>query len=256
MQCARATRIQKLMRGIIGRSFIRDYRRERARLYAIHAASSLKVQRAYRAWRGRKVGKAKKLELYKSELMKGYLESHSAKKDSQKKERMKNALLVSYKHERRQEEAARVTGILEYRGQEGEGGGGGGRLTNYGQSNYGKHRVDKDMSQYYRAQHNTHGIKMEKKIKKKEKARFAEKLSKERHPIYGNYFKKELEERHTEFVQEEVKQIHPFMNKGSRKIKDQIRALQAKAVELSELRALRGNRAKSVSMSQLPEIRR
>ena len=81
MQCARATIIQRRMRGIIGRSFIRDYRRERSRLYAIHTAAALKVQRAYRAWEGRKAGRAQKLGVLRQRLLDEYLDSRRTKRE-------------------------------------------------------------------------------------------------------------------------------------------------------------------------------
>ena len=50
LQCAYATRIQKIFRGLLGRNFIRLYRRERARLWRIQAAGTFIIQRTYRGW--------------------------------------------------------------------------------------------------------------------------------------------------------------------------------------------------------------
>ena len=50
---------------------------------------------------------------------------------------MKEALLVSYMHERREEEAGRLTGKFEYRPKRTSGH----RMTSFGASGYGRHKV-------------------------------------------------------------------------------------------------------------------
>ena len=123
-------------------------------------------------------------------------------------------------------------------------------------------QVDKDTRKFYLAEQRKNRDKIEKRREKREFAKFAEELTKEEHPVYGLYFRHELEERHEEFVTEEVRRIHPFINKGKRKIKDQIRDLQAKASELAQVKASRGSGGgskqrkpnHSSSTGQLPRI--
>ena len=50
LQCNFAIRIQKLVRGVIGRNFIRYFRMERARLTRIQTKGVFAIQRTYRGW--------------------------------------------------------------------------------------------------------------------------------------------------------------------------------------------------------------
>lgn len=110
LQCAFATRIQKVFRGVLGRNFIRSYRRERARLWRIQAAGTFLIQRLYRGWWFRLQGRRAKEASTKEKLMEAYMSERNAKKAAARKAEQRRRLMQRYKRERQEERSARFTG--------------------------------------------------------------------------------------------------------------------------------------------------
>eukprot|EP00946_MAST-07B_sp_MAST-7B-sp1_P002527 g2527.t1 len=110
LQCAFATRIQKVFRGVLGRNFIRSYRRERARLWRIQAAGTFLIQRAYRGWWGRIGFRRSAQAVMKARLMEAYKKERNAKKAAARKAEQRRRLVQRYKRERQEEKSARFTG--------------------------------------------------------------------------------------------------------------------------------------------------
>lgn len=110
LQCAFATRIQKVYRGVLGRNFIRKYRRERARLWRIQAAGTFLIQRAYRGWWFRMEFRRARQAVFKAKIMRAYMSESNAKKAAARKAEQRRQLVQRYKRERHEERSARFTG--------------------------------------------------------------------------------------------------------------------------------------------------
>ena len=110
LQCAFATRIQKIFRGLLGRNFIRLYRRERARLWRIQAAGTFMIQRTYRGWVFRMRFRRHREKRAKSKLMQMYLSERKDQKVAARKREQRRVLMQRYKKQRKEEVSARFTG--------------------------------------------------------------------------------------------------------------------------------------------------
>ena len=85
LQCNFAIRIQKVVRGIIGRNFIRLFRAERSRLTRIQTFGVFLIQKAYRGWFFREKRKATKLSKWKEKMRLMYKNERLDKKNKKLK---------------------------------------------------------------------------------------------------------------------------------------------------------------------------
>ena len=137
LQCGYATVIQKHFRGVLGRNFIRQYRREHARIIAMQSATVYMVQRAYRGWSGRLRASATRLGGVKQRLMDTYLRERRTKKAAHVMREKKQVLAARSRHVRREELSARATGKVAFGAANKH------KLKAYMESPYGDDRLDR-----------------------------------------------------------------------------------------------------------------
>ena len=188
LQCAYATIIQKHFRGVVGRNFIRMYRREVARIKAMQAAAGLLVQRNYRGWSSRMAAEEKRVAGVKQSLMKSYLKGRRDKKAAVVLKEKKQLLAARYKQVRKEELSARVTGKVAFGASDGH------KMRAYMESPYGDNRLDRMSAMFISDQRRDarqHLVDIE---QGRTRGRFLEE-KKRTHPSYQNYYVKEMVER-------------------------------------------------------------
>lgn len=193
LQCAYATRIQKIFRGLLGRNFIRLYRRERARLWRIQAAGTFIIQRTYRGWWWRMEWRRHREKVAKDKYMSLYLKDRKIKKDKVNKKEQKRILMQRYKKQRKQEVIAKFTGKSPFGAHDGK------KMKAFALTPYGDNKVDVLTSQWTRQQ------KQEKLNNKKlvsdkfARIEYVRGKSKKFQP-FETYYKPETKQRREEFM--------------------------------------------------------
>ena len=196
LQCNFAIRIQKVVRGIIGRNFIRLFRAERSRLTRIQTFGVFLIQKAYRGWFFREKRKATKLSKWKEKMRLMYKNERLDKKNKKLKKDRRDLLMRRYKKERREEQMAIMTGKTVYGEENGQ------RLLAFSKSIYSDGKLqDQARSWVHNRREEKFGKLGELKRMKKKFARhrFIQKKEKQ-DSVFTGYFKPEKDKRREEFM--------------------------------------------------------
>ena len=135
IECRYASTIQKRVRGLIGRKFIRQYRIEQAHVRAVRSNACFHIQRAYHAWIGRNLWKAQRKRVRRRELLQRYREEKQEELYCKERESQMIKLRREYAVERAEENAAKLSGKVAYTRERG-------KLAAFKASPYGHHKVD------------------------------------------------------------------------------------------------------------------
>ncbi len=130
-----AIKIQRRLRGVLGRDFIRAYRREVARLRSLMAAAALRIQRCYRAWASARATRREGGRDARARMLAAYQAEVAARRASKARAARDAGLKAMYVRERAQEAAGRATGKVAF------GAAGGRRLRAFQESPYGSNQV-------------------------------------------------------------------------------------------------------------------
>ena len=193
LQCAFATRIQKIFRGLLGRNFIRLYRRERARLWRIQAAGTFLIQKLYRGWVYRMRFRSLRERRAKSIMMEMYMAERNQKKLDARKREQRRVLMQRYKKQRKEEISARFTGKSPFGAANGR------KMKAFALTEYGDRKVDHLTEKWTRQQKNE--MNDQKELVKDKFARIT--YIREKKKAFGSYdcyFKPETNQRREEFL--------------------------------------------------------
>ncbi len=193
LQCAFATRIQKVFRGLLGRNFIRLYRRERARLWRIQAAGTFMIQRTYRGWWFRMRARRCREKAAKGDIMKAYLKERNQKKEAARKREQRRVLLQRYKKQRGEEVAARYTGKSPFGAE------GGRKMLAFSKTPYGDDRVDKLTRKWTRGEEQAVRDRKQLVTDKFKRIEFVRQKGRDFKP-FEQYFAPETKKRREEFM--------------------------------------------------------
>ena len=193
LQCNFAIRIQKLVRGVIGRNFIRHFRAERARLTRIQTKGVFAIQRVYRGWYFRENAKEQKLSKWKMKMKAAYKMERLENKAKKKKARDRELLMRRYVKDRRQEMSARVTGKTVYGEENGQ------KMIAFQKSCYGDHKLKKQVVQYTRNRKAEKLNEVKDMAKRFARHRFVQKKEAQ-DSIFVDYYKPEKDARRDEFM--------------------------------------------------------
>jgi hypothetical protein len=193
LQCNFAIRIQKLVRGVIGRNFIRYFRMERARLTRIQTKGVFAIQRTYRGWFFRERSKAHKLSKWKDEMRKKYKKERLQKKATKSKREAREMLMKRYKKEKREERSARMTGKTVY-GEEG-----GKQMLAFSKSAYADTKLQDQTRSWLRGRRREKLGEVRGMAKRFARHRFIQKKE-EQDSIFAGYYKPEKDDRRQEFM--------------------------------------------------------
>ena len=196
LQCNFATRIQKLIRGVIGRNFIRQFRAERSRLTRIQTFGVFLIQRAYRGWFFREKRKATKLSKWKEKMRQMYKKERLVKKNKKNKQTKRDLLMRRYKKERREEQMAIMTGKTVYGAQDGQ------RMLAFSKSIYADDKLQNQTRSWIENRREEKFGKLgELKTMKRKFARHRFIQHKEKQDtVFTGYFKPEKNQRREEFM--------------------------------------------------------
>jgi hypothetical protein len=106
LECRRAALIQKRVRGMIGRMFIRQYRVERGHVTAKQCAAAFKIQRSFRVWVARRVRHVLQQDKMKREIGQRYLEERERDRQAQRRRHLKEKLNAAYKQDTAEDRCA------------------------------------------------------------------------------------------------------------------------------------------------------
>ena len=193
LQCNFAIRIQKLVRGVIGRNFIRHFRAERARLTRIQTKGVFAIQRVYRGWYFRENAKEQKLSKWKMKMKAAYKMERLENKAKKKKARDRELLMRRYVKDRRQEMSARVTGKTVYGEENGQ------KMIAFQKSCYGDDKLKKQVVQYTRNRKAEKLNEVKDMAKRFARHRFVQKKEAQ-DSIFVDYYKPEKDARRDEFM--------------------------------------------------------
>jgi hypothetical protein len=193
LQCAYATRIQKIFRGLLGRNFIRLYRRERARLWRIQAAGTFIIQRTYRGWWSRMEYRRHREKVAKNKYMDLYMADQNLKKANARKSEQRRKLMQRYKKQRKEEVAAKYTGKSPFGAENGH------KMKAFSLTEYGDNKVDVLTNQWTRQQKQEKFDQQKHVSDKFARIEYVRNKGKQFQP-FETYFKPETQKRREEFM--------------------------------------------------------